>query len=161
MFPQRRIVASVVPRIVAQLRASAATTRQGHMAAVPRRLMSSAPDPGPNATAQHADAAKLAAEAKAKFLKQRQGVKQHAAETADLWKKISLYVVPVALTLAGYNAWILWEEHWEHFAHEPPLEERVEYSYQNIRTKNYQWGDGDKTLFWNDKVNYHNKNKGP
>lgn len=26
----------------------------------------------------------------------------------------------------------------------PPLEERTEYSYQNIRSKNYQWGDGDK-----------------
>ncbi|GJD03870.1 putative cytochrome c oxidase subunit VIa [Colletotrichum higginsianum] len=41
----------------------------------------------------------------------------------------------------------------------PPLEERVEYSYQNIRTKNYQWGNGDKTIFWNDNVNYHNKDK--
>ncbi|GKT95186.1 cytochrome C oxidase subunit [Colletotrichum tofieldiae] len=40
-----------------------------------------------------------------------------------------------------------------------PLEERVEYPYQNIRTKNYQWGDGDKTIFWNDNVNYHNKDK--
>lgn len=30
----------------------------------------------------------------------------------------------------------------------PPLEERVEYPYQNIRTKNYQWGDGDKTLLY-------------
>ena len=26
----------------------------------------------------------------------------------------------------------------------PPLEERTEYAYQNIRTKNYQWGNGDK-----------------
>jgi len=26
----------------------------------------------------------------------------------------------------------------------PPLEERVEYPYQNIRTKNFTWGDGDK-----------------
>jgi hypothetical protein len=26
----------------------------------------------------------------------------------------------------------------------PPLEERTEYPYQNIRTKNFQWGDGDK-----------------
>lgn len=26
----------------------------------------------------------------------------------------------------------------------PPLEERVEYPYQNIRTKNFAWGDGDK-----------------
>lgn len=29
----------------------------------------------------------------------------------------------------------------------PPLEERTEYPYQNIRTKNYQWGDGDKVSF--------------
>jgi cytochrome c oxidase subunit 6a len=41
----------------------------------------------------------------------------------------------------------------------PPLEERIEYPYQNIRTKNYFFGDGDKTAFWNDKVNYHNKDK--
>ncbi len=26
----------------------------------------------------------------------------------------------------------------------PALEERTEYAYQNIRTKNYQWGNGDK-----------------
>lgn len=26
----------------------------------------------------------------------------------------------------------------------PPLEERVEYPYQNIRTRNFPWGDGDK-----------------
>ena len=26
----------------------------------------------------------------------------------------------------------------------PPLEERTEYPYQNIRTKNFPWGDGDK-----------------
>ena len=28
----------------------------------------------------------------------------------------------------------------------PPLEERVEYPYQNIRSKNYPWGDGDKVI---------------
>jgi hypothetical protein len=26
----------------------------------------------------------------------------------------------------------------------PPLEERVEYPYQNIRVRNFPWGDGDK-----------------
>jgi cytochrome c oxidase subunit 6a len=26
----------------------------------------------------------------------------------------------------------------------PPLEERVEYPYQNLRTRNFFWGDGDK-----------------
>lgn len=32
----------------------------------------------------------------------------------------------------------------------PPLEERTEYPYQNIRVKNFPWGDGDKvSLFRN------------
>ena len=26
----------------------------------------------------------------------------------------------------------------------PPLEERPEYPYMNIRTKKFPWGDGDK-----------------
>jgi len=26
----------------------------------------------------------------------------------------------------------------------PPLEERVEYPFQNIRTRNFPWGNGDK-----------------
>jgi cytochrome c oxidase subunit 6a len=52
--------------------------------------------------------------------------------------------IPPALILAGANAYMLWNEHWEHWSHMPPLEERVEYPYQNIRTKNFQWGDGDK-----------------
>lgn len=49
-----------------------------------------------------------------------------------------------SLIIAGVNAWRLWDEHWEHKSHEPPLEERVEYPYMNIRTKNFFWGDGDK-----------------
>lgn len=53
-------------------------------------------------------------------------------------------VVIPALVLAGTNAYNLWNEHWEHWNHLPPLEERVEYPYQNIRTKNFPWGDGDK-----------------
>jgi cytochrome c oxidase subunit 6a len=56
-------------------------------------------------------------------------------------------VIP-ALLLAGLNAYNLWNEHWEHVSHMPPLEERVEYPYQNIRTKNFPWGDGDKTILY-------------
>jgi cytochrome c oxidase subunit 6a len=69
-----------------------------------------------------------------------------------------------------------WDAHWEHVAHDTPREDKPEYAYQNIRTKNYFWGDGDKvrhflsrhemlvltqrqTLFWNDKVNYHKKDE--
>ncbi|KAI5464375.1 putative cytochrome c oxidase subunit VIa [Mariannaea sp. PMI_226] len=92
------------------------------------------------------------------FVKEREHIKEHARGTTELWKKISYGVIP-ALAIAGANAYWLWNEHWDHWSHMPPLEERTEYPYQNIRTKNYQWGDGDKTLFWNDKVNYHNPNK--
>jgi cytochrome c oxidase subunit 6a len=68
-------------------------------------------------------------------------------------------VVIPCLVLSAINAYNLWSEHWEHWEHMPPLEERVEYPYQNIRTRNFWFGDGDKTLFWNDKVNYHRKDK--
>ncbi|KAK4539835.1 hypothetical protein LTR36_010296 [Oleoguttula mirabilis] len=66
-------------------------------------------------------------------------------------------VIP-CLIIAAVNAWRLWGEHWEHAAHEP-IEDRVEYPYMNIRTKNYFWGDGDKTLFWNPTVNIHQKDE--
>ncbi|KAI1437012.1 putative cytochrome c oxidase subunit VIa [Xylaria sp. CBS 124048] len=93
------------------------------------------------------------------FVKERREIKEHAAATTELWRKISVYAVGPCLVLAAANAYYLWNEHWEHWSHLPPLEERVEYSYQNIRTKNFPWGDGDKTIFWNDKVNYHNRDK--
>ncbi|KAI1851928.1 hypothetical protein JX265_008267 [Neoarthrinium moseri] len=93
------------------------------------------------------------------FIKERQAVKEHAQATTELWRKISIYGVAPFLILAGVNAYNLWNEHWEHWSHMPPLEERVEYPYQNIRTKNFPWGNGDQTLFWNESVNYHNKDK--
>ncbi|OAA63299.1 cytochrome c oxidase subunit [Niveomyces insectorum RCEF 264] len=93
------------------------------------------------------------------FVRERRAVQEHAAQSANLWRKISIFVCIPALIGAGANAYYLWNEHWEHWSHLPPLEERVEYPYQNIRSKNFSWGDGDKTLFWNDKVNYHKKDK--
>ncbi|OCT48594.1 cytochrome c oxidase subunit VIa [Cladophialophora carrionii] len=84
---------------------------------------------------------KLAGAADNAFNRERAAVKAHAAATSAI------------------NAYNLWSEHWEHWEHMPPLEERVEYPYQNIRTRNFFWGDGDKTLFWNNKVNYHKKDK--
>lgn len=48
------------------------------------------------------------------------------------------------MLIAAANAYRLYNEHVEHSSHLPPMEERVEYSYQNIRNKKYPWGDGDK-----------------
>ena len=67
----------------------------------------------------------------------------------------SIAVPAVAISLL--NAYKLYSEHHNHAVHGPLPEEKVEFPYQNIRTKNFFWGDGDKTLFWNDKVNYHAK----
>jgi len=53
-------------------------------------------------------------------------------------------VVTPCVIIATANAYTLWNEHWEHKAHEQPKEEQPEYQYQNIRTKNFFWGDGDK-----------------
>ncbi|KAF3941301.1 hypothetical protein ABW19_dt0201670 [Dactylella cylindrospora] len=98
-----------------------------------------------------------ASQAGSTFTKEREAVKHHAAQSAQLWRKLSIFVAIPALILSSVNAYNLWNEHWEHEAHMPPLEERPQYPYLNIRSKNFPWGDGDKTLFWNDKVNYHKK----
>ncbi|KAK2878237.1 hypothetical protein FQN49_001038 [Arthroderma sp. PD_2] len=118
------------------------------------------------------------------FLRERAAVKAHAAATSgkqfdaavtlegeffhieliypragpETTNKYDSAVIPV-LILGSINAYNLWTEHWEHWDHMPALEDRVEYPYQNIRNKNYFWGDGDKTIFWNTDVNYHNKDK--
>ena len=106
----------------------------------------------------------------------------------DLWRRLAIYIVIPALFISGTNAWRLWREHWEHKAHEPPVEERTEYPYMNIRSKAFPWGDGDKvsgparnlgvsselrvsygwngvltywqTLFLNENVNHHKKGEG-
>ncbi|PYH89062.1 putative cytochrome c oxidase subunit VIa [Aspergillus ellipticus CBS 707.79] len=93
------------------------------------------------------------------FNREREAVKHHAASTKSLWLKLSIFGIPPVLIGGAYNAWTLWDEHWQHWEHMAPLEERVEYPYQNIRVKNFPWGDGDKTIFWNSSVNYHNKDK--
>lgn len=53
-------------------------------------------------------------------------------------------VAAPAMVIAGINAWELWNEHWSHYPATPPDEVRIEYPYQNIRVKNFPWGDGDK-----------------
>ena len=77
-----------------------------------------------------------------------------AFRDADLWRKLSIYVVIPCICIASVNAWGLWTEHWEHKSHEK-LEDRTEYPFMNIRTKNFFWGDGDKV-----SIHSHVKNIG-
>ncbi|EPE04559.1 cytochrome c oxidase subunit [Ophiostoma piceae UAMH 11346] len=93
------------------------------------------------------------------YVRNRRLVQEHAASTTSLWRNLSIYATIPVVIAALANAYYRYQEHVEHESHLPPLEERTEYPYQNIRTKNFPWGDGDKTIFWNPKVNYHNKDK--
>lgn len=84
----------------------------------------------------------------------------HAKHTASLWKKISVIVCVPALIGASISTYILESRHHEHAAAHPrPSDDELppEYEFQNIRATKYFWGDGDKTLFWNSKVNHHKK----
>ncbi|KAI9748997.1 MAG: hypothetical protein M4579_007048 [Chaenotheca gracillima] len=114
-----------------------------------RRLASTHSDPAPGLHGVQDNA----------FNRERAAVKQHAAETSDLWRKLSIYVVVPVLAIASANAWVLYQEHQEHEKHLPPLEERPQYPYMNVRKKSFPWGSGDETLFWNPKVNYHKKDE--
>ncbi|KAL4939071.1 hypothetical protein BDV06DRAFT_214616 [Aspergillus oleicola] len=78
------------------------------------------------------------------FNRERAAVKHHAASTSSLWLKLSIFAVIPCLAGGAWNAYSQWNEHWEHWEHMTPLEERTEYPYQNIRSKNFPWGDGDK-----------------
>ncbi|KAI4124130.1 MAG: hypothetical protein LQ338_004976 [Usnochroma carphineum] len=84
---------------------------------------------------------KLTGAADNAFNRERMAVKQHAKASSGT--NTRSVAVP-ALILSAINAKNLWDEHWEHWKHLPPLEERVEYPYMNIRTKKFFWGDGDK-----------------
>ncbi|KAJ9620343.1 hypothetical protein H2204_012312 [Knufia peltigerae] len=152
-------------RFAQQMRAFA--PRQTLRSSLQQRFASTHPSPPGQA------GSKLVGAQDNAFNRERAAVKAHAAATSDLQSSMnprkgkitqkaqtnSGSVVTPCLILGAINAWNLWNEHWEHWEHLPPLEERVEYPYQNIRMKNFFWGDGDKTLFWNDNVNYHNKDK--
>ncbi len=66
-----------------------------------------------------------------------------------IWRTDLNSVTIPCLIIAGVNAYNLWNEHWAHWDHLPPLDERPEYPYQNLRTKNFFWGNGDKVGFQN------------
>ncbi|KAF2000795.1 cytochrome c oxidase-like protein subunit VIa [Amniculicola lignicola CBS 123094] len=94
------------------------------------------------------------------FNRERARIKEHAAESGEFWRKMTVYLAIPAMIVASINGKMRWDAHWEHVEHDPvPLKEKPQYAYQNIRTKNFWWGDGDKTLFWNEKVNYNKKDE--
>ncbi|KAK9249023.1 cytochrome c oxidase, subunit VIa [Lipomyces tetrasporus] len=93
------------------------------------------------------------------FLDEQQAIHHHAASTASMWYKVSLYVALPLVTVALIRSFKQETEHISHVIHhahdEPDEDLPPELPYQNIRRKDFFWGDGDKTMFWNDLTNVH------
>ncbi|KAF8560270.1 mitochondrial cytochrome c oxidase subunit VIa [Imleria badia] len=98
----------------------------------------------------------LATNAPSEYFTQLNALREHAAHTADLWRKISFYVAFPATFVTC--AWVYNVES-EHAAHEEPLIEENNgtlpqpppYPYLNRRVKPFPWGSN--SLFFNSKYN--------
>ncbi|KAI8376308.1 cytochrome c oxidase, subunit VIa [Radiomyces spectabilis] len=87
--------------------------------------------------------------AKNDFVAEREAIKHHAADAAETWRKIALFVCIPALLASGINAYNLYRKHQEHAAHHP--KEWVKYEYINWRARDFFWGR--EALLFNPKVN--------
>ncbi|TDL28698.1 mitochondrial cytochrome c oxidase subunit VIa [Rickenella mellea] len=90
------------------------------------------------------------------WVAQREAVEHHAAETTDLWRKLSFYVaIPTTLLV---TVWVrnVEEKHAEHEAHLKEengghLPQPPDYPYMNKRIKPFPWGMN--VLFFNSETN--------
>ncbi|SJX61224.1 related to COX13-cytochrome-c oxidase chain VIa [Sporisorium reilianum f. sp. reilianum] len=92
------------------------------------------------------------------WLAERAHHKEHAG-SADLWRKVSLYFCIPGSIVLGVYIYGIEKHHYDHMVHEyhendnqPP--ERTFYEYNNMRKKAFPWGDGSKSFFHNDMINY-------
>eukprot|EP00999_Lentomonas_sp_LEN2_P000608 NODE_1606_length_796_cov_76.768311_g1557_i0.p1 GENE.NODE_1606_length_796_cov_76.768311_g1557_i0~~NODE_1606_length_796_cov_76.768311_g1557_i0.p1 ORF type:complete len:210 (+),score=28.16 NODE_1606_length_796_cov_76.768311_g1557_i0:116-745(+) len=82
-----------------------------------------------------------------KVLQYEEAERAHAVGTTSLWKNISLFF---AVPLCGFLGYKIISDELGHEKHV----EHVKYgTYISVRNKEYPWGDGNKTLFFNDHVN--------
>lgn len=64
----------------------------------------------------------------------------HSKATAELWKKISIFIVAPIVALTAYHVYSVEMEHFEHLAahpRKPDDELPKEYDYQNVRNSKY------------------------
>ncbi|KAF9481687.1 mitochondrial cytochrome c oxidase subunit VIa [Pholiota conissans] len=90
------------------------------------------------------------------YLEADKALAHHAAETTDLWRKISYYVALPAIAVCTawvYNTEVEHAAHVEHIKHENggELPETPQYDYMNRRAKPFPWGPN--SLFFNPHAN--------
>ncbi|KAE9549349.1 hypothetical protein FO519_007444 [Halicephalobus sp. NKZ332] len=74
-----------------------------------------------------------------------EGVKS-AEGTKETWKKIFFIA---SIPCLAMTIWAAFKDHEHHHAHDRP--EYVEYPYLTVRTKPFPWGDGNHSLFHNQR----------
>ncbi|KAE8254604.1 hypothetical protein A4X13_0g3351 [Tilletia indica] len=124
--------------LTARARSSAATAAPALRSVAQRRAIASAP-------------------VGEEFVNERKHAADHAGKSADLWRKISLYVCIPGAAVIGVYIYGIEAEHIHHRDHEihengGELPERVMYDYNNIRKRSFPWGQ--QSLFFNPKANY-------
>lgn len=95
----------------------------------------------------------------AEFRKHMEAIEHHAEGSSNTWKKVSFLLAAPIIGATAINTWFVEKEHAEHREHTKHLSDDEwpvpKYQYLNIRKVDFFWGDGDKTLFWNDDCNRH------
>ncbi|KAL0071933.1 Cytochrome c oxidase subunit 6A [Marasmius tenuissimus] len=89
------------------------------------------------------------------YVAEMEAVEHHAAQTTELWRKISWYVCIPGIAVCGAWVYNLEKEHMEHLEHlkhenDGVLPQPPEYDYLNIRRKPFPWGNN--SLFFNTEV---------
>lgn len=134
----------------------ARTTRQASARLVGRRFQSSVQQWTPNI--KNLEPKVPNAEKARAYIEEQQHTIDHAKGSMVTWRNICFFVCIPALVGSGIFVYNVEKKHAEHNAHLkdiPDEEWPKEYEYQNLRGRKYPWGDGDKTLFWNDNLNRH------
>lgn len=92
------------------------------------------------------------------FKKTYEGKVAHSGTVSNTWKRLTYIVALPAILLAAIpvgNVELKHADHRKHLREVPDDEWPTQYDYQNIRSRKFFWGDGDKTLFWNPDINRH------
>lgn len=74
------------------------------------------------------------------YIELEEATAKHSKDTAELWKKISLFVVAPIIAATVYHTYLVESEHFEHLAkhpRKPDDETPAEYEYQNVRNAKY------------------------
>ncbi|TIB75185.1 hypothetical protein E3Q17_00652 [Wallemia mellicola] len=105
-----------------------------------------------SSAARGADGIVVPMEGQSEFITKRAATTEHAHESSELWRKISLYVALPGCLLGGLWTKNLEEAHEAHHHHiveqnggEEP--EKIPYPYLRKLEKKFPWGDGEKPLF--------------